>query len=331
MESDGQTVSRHIAPAVFSAAAIANRPGAIEELAAPFIRKSISEDTRRAYRRVLREFFAFADDPHPNAVGPREVIDYRDWLGVKRRQRPNTVATKLAVVRSFFEYLRAGGLVALNPASTKLVAPPALPTDSSGRALAATEVRRLLAEPDQSKLSGARDYAIMLIMLRLSLRVAEVSSLRVSSLVWSHGRWTLGCKVKGGREETWPVPEDVKRSIDDYLLLDAPRRKTLDCGGADAYLFQPTVNYRTLQFDKPLSPRMIHKTVGRWGECAALGKVTPHDLRRSVVTKLLNDGKTYREVQMVTKHRDPKTVQRYDRARQNLDASPVNTLSWEDD
>jgi hypothetical protein len=47
-----------------------------------------------------------------------------------------------------------------------------------------------------------------------------------------------------------------------------------------------------------------------------------------VVTKLLNDGHTYREVQMVTKHKDPKTIMKYDHARENLDMSPVNSLSY---
>lgn len=76
---------------------------------------------------------------------------------------------------------------------------------------------------------------------------------------------------------------------------------------------------------------MVQKIVARWGEFTGIGRVTPHDLRRTVVTKLLNDGRSYREVQMVTKHKDPKTIMRYDHARENLDDSPVNTLSWDTD
>jgi integrase len=76
---------------------------------------------------------------------------------------------------------------------------------------------------------------------------------------------------------------------------------------------------------------MIQKIVAKWGQFTGVGKVTPHDLRRTVVTKLLNDGRTYREVQMVTKHKDPKTIQRYDHARENLDNSAVNTLNWDID
>jgi integrase/recombinase XerD len=300
-------------------------------LARPFIYKSISEETRSAYHRAIREFFQFGGNVHPSQVSPALVIAYRDHLRTNKRRKPNTIATKLAIVRSFFEYLRAGGVIIVNPASTKLVTPPELPTNPQGRALTVKEVRYLLSGPDRSRVEGARDYAILLVMLRLSLRLAEVSQLRVSSIKWSHGRWTLRCKIKGGKEEVWPLPKDVKETLDQYLKLDRERRQTLRSGGDDAYLFQPIVNYRTLEFDRPLSTRMVQKIVGRWAEFTGIGHVTPHDLRRTVVTKLLNDGHSYREVQMVTKHKDPKTVMRYDHARENLESSPVNTLNWDSD
>jgi site-specific recombinase XerD len=301
------------------------------KLAQPFIYKSVSEETRSAYTRAIREFFQFVGHLHPSLVRASDVIAYRDHLRINKRRKPNTIATKLAIVRSFFEYLRAGGVITVNPASTKLVTPPELPTNPQGRALTTKEVRYLLSSPDRSKVDGARDYAIMLVMLRLSLRLAEVSQLRVSSVKWSHGRWTLRCKIKGGKEEVWPLPKDVKEALDVYLKLDRERRQTLRSGGDEAYLFQPIVNYRTLEFDRPLSTRMVQKIVGRWAEFTGIGHVTPHDLRRTVVTKLLNDGCSYREVQMVTKHKDPKTVMRYDHARENLESSPVNTLSWDED
>jgi integrase len=75
----------------------------------------------------------------------------------------------------------------------------------------------------------------------------------------------------------------------------------------------------------------VQTIVSHWAEFTGIGHVTPHDLRRTVVTKLLNDGCTYREVQMVTKHKDPKTIMKYDHARENLDNSPVNSLSYEGD
>ena len=163
---------------------------------APFVNKSVSEARRRAYGRALREFFQFAGMKHPSEVVPQDVLLWRDRLCAQRKS-PATVAFKLSVVRSFFEYLRAAGAVSLNPASTKLVSPPELPSEPAGRALSAKDVRYLLSGPDREKPEGARDFALMLIMLRLSLRGSEVCSLRASSMRWSHGRWTLRCKVKG--------------------------------------------------------------------------------------------------------------------------------------
>lgn len=298
-------------------------------VAASFINKSVSEDTRRAYRCAVSDFFQFVGGKHPTEVVPDDVLRWRDHLR-SQRKRASTVAFKLSVVRSFFEYLKAGGIVSLNPASTKLVAVPEVAEELAGRALTPKEVRYLLSGPDRSKSEGARDYALILIMLRLGLRVSEVCSLRASMIKWSHGRWIVKCKVKGGRERTLPVPSDVKKAIDGYLKLDAARREPLHSDGAEAYLFQPHTNYRTLVFDKGLSSRMAWNIVSRWANYGGIGKLSPHDLRRTAITKALDQGLSYRQVQMMSGHRDPKTVMRYDHGRENLDQNAVNFISYDE-
>jgi integrase/recombinase XerD len=295
--------------------------------AAPFINKSVSEATRRAYGQAVREFFQFAGMKHATKVVPNDVLLWRDRLRSQKKSAA-TVAFKLSVVRSFFEYLKAAGVVPLNPASTKLVSPPELPSGPSGRALSAKEVRYLLSGPDREKPEGVRDYTLMLVMLRLSLRVSEVCSLRASSIKWSHGRWTLRCKVKGGREEVWPLPKEVKEAIDSYLRLDRKRREIAHSGGEHAPLFQPHTNYRTLDFAKALSTRMAQKIVKKWADYSRLGDLSPHDLRRTAITRALETGLSYRQVQMMSKHRDPKTVMRYDHGRENLDQNAVNFLNY---
>jgi integrase/recombinase XerD len=297
--------------------------------ATPFVNKSVSEETRRAYGHALREFFQFAAMKHPAEVLPADVLLWRDRLRSQNKSAA-TVAFKLSVIRSFFEYLKAAGAITLNPASTKLVSPPELPSEPAGRALSAKEVRYLLSGPDREKPEGARDYALMLVMLRLSLRVSEVCSLKASSVKWSHGRWTLRCKVKGGREEVWPLPKDVKETIDNYLRLDRKRREVVHSDGEHAYLFQPHTNYRTLDFDKPLSTRMVQKIVKKWADYSRIGVLSPHDLRRTAITRALESGLTYRQVQMMSKHKDPKTVMRYDHGRENLDQNAVNFLGYDE-
>lgn len=232
------------------------------KLADGFIYKSISAETRRAYRKAIKDFFSFVSQAHPAGISPRHVIAYRDHL-IKKRSA-NTVALKLSAVRRFFDYLVADGCVERNPASTKLVSAPPTPSDPSGRALTPKEVRHLLAGPDRTRDEGARDYALMLLMLRLSLRVTEACTARFSDIKWSRGRWVLKLKVKGGREETWPLPKEVKEAIDHYLKRDRKRRELTHSHGEDAPIFQPLVNYRTLTFDKPLSTLMVQKIVKRY-------------------------------------------------------------------
>jgi hypothetical protein len=83
-----------------------------------------------------------------------------------------------------------------------------------------------------------------------------------------HGRgeWdrtVLRLILKGGREEPWPVPPDVKEAIDHYLRLDRRRRSLVKSGKLRAYLFQALVNYSRLEFDRPLSRQHVGSIVRR--------------------------------------------------------------------
>jgi len=298
-----------------------------------FLDRSTSENTREAYRRTILEFHR-AVGRHLLLVTEREVLAWRDVL-LSAGQSNQTVAAKLSAVRSFYAYLLkvCPEYVQYNPADPQLVPPPKIPNALKGRALTPKEVKHLLVGPDRSKPEGARDYALMLLMLRLSLRVSEVSSVRRSSIKWKDGRWTLTLKVKGGAEEVWPLPPDVKGAIDEYLRLDEKRRSVwLENRTEDQYVFQPMENHRTGRYNRGLTRQMIARIVRKWADfCGIRGRVTPHDLRRTAITRALNQGRTYREVQMMSKHKDPKTVMRYDYERDNLERNPVNSLSYDDE
>src|SRR5262249_57063424 len=141
--------------------------------AAEFAERSTSEQTRRAYNRVVREFFASIGNLDPRRVEHRHLREWRDRLKTKR-QKPATISFKLSVVRAFFAYLVAMRLVEKNPADAKFVNPPKLPEQMSGRALTPEEVRKLLAGPDKRKTEGVRNYALMLVTRNMKGRSAEV-------------------------------------------------------------------------------------------------------------------------------------------------------------
>jgi integrase/recombinase XerD len=294
-----------------------------------FYERSNSAETRRAYRRVTREFFQYFKWRHPRLISSDQIAEWRDKLK-ERRAKPATVVFKLSVIRSLYEYLRDEGIVATNPAIARKVPPPALKEDLRGRCLSPTDVQILLAGPDRSRTEGARDYALMLLMLRTSLRVSEACSLRQSGISWSHGRWLLTFKVKGGRERKIPLPVEVKEAIDAYLKLDRDRRRNLHSDGPQAFIFQPTVNYRTLEFNKSLSPTQAWKVVRRWGDYTGVGKVSPHDLRRTAITRALDQGLSHRQVRMMTGHKSLEMVLRYDHHRESLELNAVNFLNYHD-
>lgn len=321
-----------LVPEIVSPAAPAEPLPALKRHLFDFLGRSPSADTRDAYQRAVLEFHRFAGR-HLMTATSADVLAWRDNLA-ERGRSDATVITKLAALRSFYEYLSKlyPDLLPVNPADAQLVPLPHLSDEPKGRALTAKEVKMLLAGPDRSKPDGARDYALMLVMLRLSLRVSEAAHLRVSAMQWRGEGWQLRLKVKGGREEVWPLPLDVKQAVDEYLRLDAPRRSLWpETRTGDQYVFQPVQNNRTGVYSRPLSRQHVARIVKRWADYVGIrGKVTPHDLRRTAVTRALEQGRNYREVQMMSKHRDPKTVMRYDRARENLERNPVNTLSYDD-
>lgn len=314
-------------------AAVHGIPQTDADLKRAFVLKSHSAETRRTYRTTLQTFALFCEKRHGRRLEFSEVTfahvtEWRDHL-IKEGKRAHTISTKLAILRSLFEYGRALGIFSLNPASAKLVPPPKKPKHSPGRALSPLEVKSLLSWFRLDNLLGARDYALVLMMLRLSLRVSEVVGLRVSSIGWSSGRWILTVKLKGGREEVKPLPKDVKKAIDDYLKLDRENRIIMKSGGEDAFLFQAAPNQRWFGENNPLSTRHVWHLVKRYSKLCGIGDVSPHDLRRTAITQAFKQRVPIRHIQRMSGHQDLNTLRLYDLDRENLEDNAINELSYE--
>ena len=327
----------------------------IQQLVEGFAERSLSKETRTTYERVLREFLAYLAGAGvtPLEVGPDHVRRYRDGL-VKEGKRPATVAQRLSIVRTFYRYLKAAGLVKRNPALSELVPAPAVPDEGAGCVLGPKDVRDLLAGPDRNTAVGARDYAILLLLARTSLRAAEVASVRTSSIRRNKGLWTIAVVVKGARQRELPLPDDVKEAIDHYLALDAKRRASIrgkaNAGemfqawegkddGRDAPVFQSLARF--LDGEAALTVRSVRRIVERWAEYGRVGRarredpkkltLSPHDLRRTAITRAYDLGMTDRQVQAMSGHRDPRSTQRYDRNRFNLEHNAIRGLHYEEE
>src|SRR5258708_264427 len=260
------------------AAGIASAPAKFDySLTARFCDRSKSESTRKTYRLAIDGFFRFVGNIHPAVINTSDVVLWRDHLQ-DQKKKSATVALKVSVIRSFFEYLYGSGVVHSNPASGNSIRVPLVRGKSRSRVLSEKETGHLLAGPNTRTSDGARDYAILMMLMESGLNVTEVCSLRVSSIRSVNTNSILVLCGRNGVDRTAPLTSELSGGIENYLRLDAERRRRMRSNGPEAFLFQPHSNYRTLEFNRPLTDRWVEMLVGKWASYAGLGRVTPKDL-----------------------------------------------------
>ena len=322
-----------------------------------FAEKNNSAETRRTYAAYLKEFFAFvrvASGDQALRVTSEQVINWREWMKAQGR-KGNTVKTKLAAVRSFYKHLRHLGIIEHNPASVYLVPPPKVGSDPKGRALTSAQVRLLLELPKRETIIGARDYALILLMVRTFMRVSEAVSLNENDFYYNQNSWYVKVKIKGGEVKNVPVPLEIKKAVDHYHFLDREHRamvKTREREGK--YVFMPTADKITRQdatANVHLTSRHVWHLIGKYGENLFMPdilkmkkenpnlseaqikkafRLTPHDFRRTAITRSLDMGESYRRVMNASRHKSITSIQRYDLHRESLGENSILTLNYND-
>src|SRR4051812_12518818 len=140
-------------------------PEVLINLVAEFCKRSSAEKTQRTYHRVTREFLEFIGTKSVCEVTPDDVKKWRDMMTFTGSSS-STVSFKLSVVRSLFDYLHSRNAAFANPALSRFVLPPESHEQSKRRSLTLKEVGYVLAGPDRNNPEGARDYALLNLMLR---------------------------------------------------------------------------------------------------------------------------------------------------------------------
>lgn len=281
--------------------------------------KGSSENTVAAYRNDLQQFHAFLVQPDqlgPNAewsdVTREQLISY--ILFLKERQYASaTVARKVAALKSFFHFLLRVGAISDDP-SEDLDSPKV--KKQLPQTLTPDEVDRLLALPSESGRTpkALRDTAMLEILYATGMRVSEIASLTVDDVDLEGG--AIRCMGKGSKERVMPLYPRAVEAVRDYLengrealLGDNPKERTL--------------------FLNPRGERLTRQ--GLWliikgyaRELELDDRVTPHTLRHSFATHMLNGGAGLREVQRLLGHANISTTQIYthvsrDRLRQVYD------------
>lgn len=287
----------------------------------------LSPETRRAYTADLRAFQAWAAGQCVYGlagVTRTLLILYREDLKA-HNYAVSTIARKLSCIRQALAYAHAEGMIESNPAVT--VKTYRVPDVSPRHALDAAAVRALLAQPDPATVKGARDYALLTLLLYLGVRRSEVVRLTCGQIGEERGHKTVRIMGKGGKVRLLPLPPVVMEAIRVYLERDG-RPEALITGDPEAALFRPIKNPRFGTLDQPLSADGLWRMVKLYARAAGLDPFDVHTLRHTALTAALDDGATLRRVQAMAGHADPKTTGRYDSRRGDLDDSAVYRVNY---
>lgn len=277
------------------------------------LNRNLSRHTVRAYGSDLSQFFEFA----AARLGRAPRLDdfehrlVRDYLAdtYERRQASSSSGRKLAAVRTFARYLRREGLLENDPGT--LLSAPKVERRMPAH-MAVDEVGALLAAPDASTPLGLRDRAILELFYASGLRLSELVGLDLEDVNLS-GRMVrvLG---KGGKERIVPFNPAAAAAIREYLparrvlVLRAPRA-AMPAKGAARRMGDPLfVNYRGGRLSSRGVARMVRRHVTRIG---AQRGISPHALRHSFATHLLERGADLRAIQELLGHARITTTQRY--------------------
>jgi integrase/recombinase XerD len=208
---------------------------------------------------------------------------------------PRSISRILVTVRSFYKFLVLDGHLKRDP-STNFESPKSW--QSLPKFLHPDEVDRLLEGPDTKTDAGIRDKAMLEVLYATGLRATELVSLNLADVNLDLGLViTLG---KGSKERTVPIGKSAADWIRTYLGA----RVRLLGGKSSPLLF---VNSR----GRAITRQAFWKTIVAYGEKAKIGHITPHLLRHSFATHLLENGADLRSVQMMLGHSDISTTQIY--------------------
>lgn len=266
------------------------------------VEKNLSPHTRRNYSHDLRHFGQFLQQRHPRPdVKAIDSAAIRSYLGtLYKRNKKSSVARKLSSLRAFFAFLLRKGMVDRNPAAA--VATPRLEKHMPSF-LSIDEMFALLKMPDESTLAGARDRAIMETLYSSGLRVSELVGMNEDALDANLG--IIRVMGKGKKERVVPVGSTALDALHRYR--EAKGRPGTLSGAAcpDRPLFQNARGGR-------LTARSVGRIIDRHIErCALSRKISPHSLRHTFATHMLDAGADLRAIQELLGHVSLSTTQKY--------------------
>jgi integrase/recombinase XerD len=260
------------------------------------VEKGLARNTLDAYRRDLRKYFVFMTIKRPDDIFASDVKSFLTWLSSTGMAAPS-IARCLAVLRGFHKYLLTDGFSTLDP-TINLETPRGwkrLP-----KTLSSADVEALLKQPDSATLIGLRDKAMLEVLYATGLRVSELVGLKLNDINLERG--FLIVIGKGSKERAVPLGEVAVLFVQTYL----DRGRSFLLKGSDSdYLFI-SLKHRVI------TRQMFWERIKHYTRRAGIARaVSPHTLRHSFATHMLDNGADLRAVQAMLGHSDISTTQIY--------------------
>ena len=268
-------------------------------LAMAAVEKGLAKNTVDAYARDLAKLSEFLISRSVDAWRDVNALMIRSFVSTLRARglNPRSIARHMVTVRRLLHFLRTENLVD-ETALPEIFLPPGprkLPQTLSG-----DDMRKLLTQPDPTEPLGARDRAMLEMLYATGLRVSELVRLEIRQVNFDGNYLTI--KGKGSKVRAVPFGKWARDRLLDYLKLG--RMKLLK-GKTSPFVF-------TNRSGKPLTRQGFWKLIRRYALAAGIEKrVTPHTLRHSFATHLLEGGADLRSVQSMLGHADISTTQIY--------------------
>lgn len=272
--------------------------------------RNVSEHTLRNYASDLQQFYDFLA-PAEATTGKRNEPDLaqidhltiREWLATlhSAQKKKASVARKLAALRTFFQFLVREGVVEMNPA--KLVSTPRLEKKLPVH-LSIEDAIRFIETPDTETDLGKRDRAILELLYATGVRVSELTKLDLHDV--DFGNKLIRVTGKRRKERIVPFGDEARQAVQNYLAV----RENLLLS-APVTLREPEELFLNYQ-----GTRITTRSVGRLVEkyikiCAGMHNISPHALRHSFATHLLDSGADLRDIQELLGHARLSTTQIY--------------------
>lgn len=263
------------------------------------VEKGLSKNTLDSYGRDLKKYIEFLKSqkiPSFSETNRTIIISYFLQLQ-KKGHASSTISRNLASIRAFYQFLVRERYLDKDP-TINLESPKLekrLP-----KVLSVKEVDLLLEQPDIKKPLGLRDKAMLELLYATGIRVTELITLDITDVELDMGY--IKCLGKGSKERIVPIGSEAVKFLEQYILTE---RKKLIKKREEKALFVNHHGYR-------LTRQGFWKIIKRYAKRAKINKqITPHTLRHSFATHLLENGADLRSVQELLGHADISTTQIY--------------------